>query len=386
MSLDAERLIELFAGRTDVYAEQQESGAYFPVLAPLTGEVVDEHLAGFASYGSYVVDPTPQCVRFVMFDLDTHDTGATSALCQLVEDMVKAAWGWDAWATPPDLPCLLKEASGNKGTHVWLLFDGPVLAARVRQWVARDFEPRWRDLGYKMLEVFPKQDAVEVGGFGNLVKLPLGCHRVSGNFSEFLPQGSWAISVDTVEGFPVALIPVIEPDADRRQVKAGGRPPRDKSTPSTPFACVDELLEHGAPKGCRDLALFHLAMFFYGHGLDEDLAQEMCMRANEKFDPPMKESEVRTKVTSAYKGRHQSASCGTGWLEDFCPGRQDGRCKTGWQVRQLEGGTLRRALVGDTVSVEVITKEYAEGKTRFRVGHPDAENAPVLVVRPKEPE
>ena len=46
------------------------------------------------------------------------------------------------------------------------------------------------DLRCFSLEVFPKQDRLTGKGYGNLVKLPLGVHRVSGRRSRFVgPRG-----------------------------------------------------------------------------------------------------------------------------------------------------------------------------------------------------
>jgi hypothetical protein len=44
------------------------------------------------------------------------------------------------------------------------------------------------DLSCFALEVFPKQDTISGKGLGNLVKLPLGVHRVIGKRSYFLPR------------------------------------------------------------------------------------------------------------------------------------------------------------------------------------------------------
>lgn len=151
--IDIERYMDLFCHRRDVFAVQHEGGAYTPVRRPLTEEDVEEHLAGLWSIGTYVVDPEGQTVKCVCFDLDTHDERLTAILCEQVERLVRSIGG--------DPTSLLKEFSGNKGTHVWLFLSDPVPAARVRRWIQRDFLPEWTRLtGGATLEIFPKQDSV----------------------------------------------------------------------------------------------------------------------------------------------------------------------------------------------------------------------------------
>lgn len=153
---DYEKYLDLFLHRRDVFSEQQTSGAYFPVLREFTEDDLAEHLAGMASYGTYVVAPD-NTVKFIVFDLDVTDESATEKLCQLVQEMVVAAGG--------STDCLMRETSGRKGTHVWLFLSEPVPAEKVRRWVGADFMPKWREFaeanGFPAaIEVFPKQDTI----------------------------------------------------------------------------------------------------------------------------------------------------------------------------------------------------------------------------------
>lgn len=226
------------------------------------------------------------------------------------------------------------------------------------------------------IEVFPKQDTVPEGGYGNLVKLPLGKHAVTGNFSKILSSPGWAESVEEVVPLDVHLIPSV-PDSDLAPVNSGPNR-RERAAgdgPSSPFPCVDFIKNEGVGKGCRDLAMYHLALYYYGHGIDEDVALDLCLRANENFEPPLGEAEVKTKVASAYTGRYVSARCGTDWLADICPGP----CNTGWSVRKVESSTLARAAVGSVVEVEVERVVKEDGRARITVSHPDADNHPTFL-------
>jgi hypothetical protein len=368
--------MDLFVHRPDVFAEQQPNGAYFPVTRPLTDMDVEEHLAGMASYGTYVINPDGQTVKYIVWDLDILDEDAADTLCEVVERMVRVVSTWP-WSDG-----LLREFSGNKGTHVWLFLAEPVPAEKVRRWVAADFTPKWTEVAAEKgwpgaIEVFPKQDAVLPGGYGNLVKLPLGVHRVSGARSEIVPCQDWPNSVDEVVPLPVHLVPDRErllPSPTRRERgRAGGV---STAGPASPFPCVDHIMREGVGSGYRDRAMFHLALYCYGHGLDEDLASEVCNRANENFDPPLEPSEVDSKVRSAYRGTYESATCGSDWLAEICPGP----CRTGLHVRHVPaGGELRKAVVGDSLNVEVVRTQADEGRKRITVRHPDADNTPTFI-------
>lgn len=378
VSVNIQRYMDLFIHRRDVFSEQQKSGAYFPVREPITEDDVLEHLAGHASYGTYVIRPEDQTVKYVVFDLDTHDETAQAYLRSGVEQLVSSVSSWGV------LDSLLQESSGSKGVHVWLFLSEPLPARQVRAWVESFFLPYWRAVQPATpIEVFPKQDAVELGGYGNLVKLPLGVHAVSGKKSAWDHVQGWASGIADVQPLDSSLVPVyLQPPVRPESGKAGegegnSRPAHGAGgAPASPFPCIDKILREGVGEGYRDRAMFHLALYFYGHGLDPDLAEEACMRANAEFDPPLTEKEVNDKVASAYRGRFASAKCGSDWLAEICPGP----CREGWSVRKAAAGTLKRVQPGDTIDVEVVRVVSAD-KTRVTVSHPDADNQPTLVVR-----
>lgn len=376
MTVDPQTYLNLFGHRRDVYAEQQDSGIYLPVHAELTVDEVTEHLAGFASYGVYTTTPDDNTVRFVMWDLDTHDEDALAYLTKCVNGLLLTTGALD-------FTCLMLESSGNKGSHVWLFLDQPVSAAKVRRWVQRDFMPAWtegaRENGRPVgIEVFPKQDEVREGSFGNLVKLPFGKHRVSGRFSALIRHHGWAESVQDVRPFPTDLIPEVAPEEVGQRTRRLNSNVETGGGPVSPFPCVDQILYRGVGKGVRDNAMFHLALYLYGHAVPEDLAFEMCLRANEHFDPSLSEREVESKVKGAYGGRYASARCGTDWLAEICPGP----CRSGWHVttNNATESELKRAEVGSGVEVEVVRKTQEAGEpVRITVRHPDARNTPTFI-------
>lgn len=303
----------LFVHRADVFAQQQPDGAYFPVRRPIEELDIMEHLDGLASYGTYVIDPSDQTVGYVVFDLDTYDEGALLFLCNEVENLLMVTWAGGEF-----FESLLLESSGGKGFHIWCFFDERVPARQARYWAApvKEAYDRARAEGlnkWPALEVFPKQDEVPEGGFGNLVKLPLGVHAKSGKRSEILGYQGWSDSVDKVQRLPSRLLPVPPAPEQRRGGQSG----------QTRFACVNRILEEGAPQGVRDNAMLHLAHYARGCGLPQDMALEWCLRVNEEFSPPLTRQEVNQKVGSAFRLSAPHPSCNQDWLRDFCPGGND---------------------------------------------------------------
>ena len=77
------------------------------------------------------------------------------------------------------------EFSGRKGYHVWIFFE-PTIQAEYAQKLVK---ARLNRIGSNRHEVFPKQTELNASRkFGNLVKLPLALHRVSGKRSEILME------------------------------------------------------------------------------------------------------------------------------------------------------------------------------------------------------
>lgn len=371
--MDLQRYRSLFVNRGDVFAVQLPSGAYLPQKRDLTDDDVLEHLAGMWSIGTYVINPENQSVRFICWDLDTHDEATLELLVELVLEMVAGVTEGLPFYTDGMYPSLMMERSGNKGTHLWLFLTDPIPAARARAWVERDFTPEWTALNKGAIEVFPKQDAVMEGGFGNLIKLPLGLHAVSERWSEIVPYQGWASSIEEVVPLDSSLVPDLVPTqvASSTQRRTTGR------GPTSPFPCIDQIIERGAGKGQRDNAMFHLALYLQGHAVPEDLALEMCRRANENFDPPVPARDIERKVEQAYSGRYTAANCGSDWLRTFC----EGPCRAGWSVKKApEKGGLAKAEEGSTVEVQIVSKRVERGRTRFTLSHPDSANNPTLIV------
>lgn len=186
---DLVRFLDLFDGREDHHARQwydaaRDRGGYSPVPAALGPAALRRHLDGRQTLGVYLLR-ADDTVRFCVLDLDARRTALAEAAGQadrvqsLAEALDAAGRELGAHLTRLDLPWLYED-SGHKGRHLWMFFDSPVAAGTARDF-GRAVLATAPELDDRLsIEFFPKQAHATGKGLGNLVKLPLGVHRVSG--------------------------------------------------------------------------------------------------------------------------------------------------------------------------------------------------------------
>jgi len=184
--------MNLFKVREDVFAERFESrktgrSGYQPVcanqwkrplcqkpkikcsrcqhriLVPLSSDIIRNHLSGKLTVGGYALLSNEKC-NFLAVDFDKEgwkdDARSFLQVCQ----------------TYGISPALERSRSGNGG-HVWIFFSHEVPARTARQMGSflltetMDTRPAIGLDSYDRL--FPNQDVMPKGGFGNLIALPL---------------------------------------------------------------------------------------------------------------------------------------------------------------------------------------------------------------------
>jgi hypothetical protein len=182
----------LFRGREDVYAIRWEGkggkSGYSPaaamdwrainaarpeerkriarktrILLPLTSDVIRKHLTGKHTVGIYPLLADETC-WFLAVDFD------------------KKSWMADSTAFLQTcrrfhVPAIIERSRSGNGAHVWMFFDRRVLAADARKLgcalLTRTMEKR-HEIGLDSYDrLFPSQDTLPKGGFGNLIALPL---------------------------------------------------------------------------------------------------------------------------------------------------------------------------------------------------------------------
>lgn len=182
----------LFRGREDVYAVRWEGkggkSGYSPaaamdwrainaappgerkriarktrILLPLTSDVIRQHLTGKRTVGIYPLLPDETC-WFLAVDFDKKSWMADStAFLQTCRHF--------------QVPAIIERSRSGNGAHLWMFFDHRVLAADARKLgcalLTRTMEKR-HEIGLDSYDrLFPSQDTLPKGGFGNLIALPL---------------------------------------------------------------------------------------------------------------------------------------------------------------------------------------------------------------------
>ena len=124
------------------------------------------HLNGDITISLYAINPETQRSKWVAIDADFD--GALEALLQL------------QWELKQDGVEAALEQS-RRGGHLWIFGAEPLLASECRVYVynlALRLGVPVKGGGLKEgIEVFPRQDRLEGGEFGNAIRAPLGVHR-----------------------------------------------------------------------------------------------------------------------------------------------------------------------------------------------------------------
>jgi hypothetical protein len=145
------------------YRPKAQEGAAPPALSL---ETVRQHLAGEITLGIYAINPQTQRSKWVAIDADYK--AALGDLLKLQHELTEDGVE----------PALEKS---NRGGHLWILFEKPVLARNCRIYIYHT--ARWLGLPIKGaglpegIEIFPRQDAIGPHEFGNAIRGPLGVHR-----------------------------------------------------------------------------------------------------------------------------------------------------------------------------------------------------------------
>ncbi len=129
----------------------------------VSDRVVADHLQGRHIIGAYPLLVDETC-WFVAADFDKADwiadASAFRETCELA-----------------GVPVYIERSRSGNGAHAWLFFESPVSAATARRMVCfllTQAMSRRHDLSMSSYDrLFPNQDTMPAGGFGNLIALPL---------------------------------------------------------------------------------------------------------------------------------------------------------------------------------------------------------------------
>lgn len=223
----------LFRGRTDIYPLRWEGksgkSGYAPACAnewrpgicekprikcgdchqrqllEVTDDVIFRHLAGAVVVGVYPLLKDDTCY-FLAADFDEaewrDDARAFVESCQAL-----------------DVPVALEVSRSGNGAHAWIFFEDKVLASDARRLGAAIIShacERTRQLSLSSYDrLFPNQDTMPKGGFGNLIALPLQKRSRAQHHSVFVDDAlvpyadQWAFLATLQRMNPEHLHPVI---------------------------------------------------------------------------------------------------------------------------------------------------------------------------------
>jgi superfamily II DNA or RNA helicase len=258
----------LFVGRTDIFPvrwDNQKTGrsGYSPACAnewakgvcgkpqikcgecphqafiPVSDEVIDKHLRGgdgrHRAAGDFVAGVYP---------LLTNET------CWfLAADFDKEDWAADALAMidtchAKGVPAALERSRSGNGGHVWIFFAAPIPARIARQLgaaIMTETMERRPEIGFGSYDrFFPSQDTMPLGGFGNLIALPLQRRARENGNSVFIDRNlrpyddQWAFLSSLPRLAPEQASEMVA-EAERRGTVLGVRMPIDDEDADEPW-------------------------------------------------------------------------------------------------------------------------------------------------------
>ena len=135
----------------------------YQAYIPVSDEVIKEHLQGKQTIGVYPLLPDDTC-NFLAVDFD------------------KTTWQEDVTAfretcSSLGIPVAVERSRSGNGAHAWFFFSEPIMAATARTmgcYLITETMSRRHQLSMESYDrLFPSQDTMPRGGFGNLIALPL---------------------------------------------------------------------------------------------------------------------------------------------------------------------------------------------------------------------
>ena len=164
----------LFRGRNDIYAYRWEGSdgkaGYAParskdkkVLYPLNDQILYRHLSGSQLIGIYPLLKNDHCF-FLAMDFDKKSWMLECAAVFKTAEKYK-------------IPAYVERSQSGNGGHIWVFFEEEVTALKARQLGNSLLQKSMLicpDIDFKSYDrMFPNQDCLPKGGFGNLIALPL---------------------------------------------------------------------------------------------------------------------------------------------------------------------------------------------------------------------
>lgn len=186
---------ELFVGREDTYTEEYmaQGRTVEQKNAPLTEEVLEEHLSGSRTIGTYVQRPN-STAKYLVLDIDI----SKKIMLKYTSDSVEFRQYMELCreVTGETIKILHRlglqgyvENSGYRGYHVWVFFTEWIPVRYVNA-LSRILTEKVQSLQKEeiVIEFFPDDRRIRAGKAGQSIKLPLGIHSKSGMAGYFFDE------------------------------------------------------------------------------------------------------------------------------------------------------------------------------------------------------
>jgi len=130
---------------------------------PLNEKVIDNHLRGKQTVGTYAIDVDDSC-KFIACDFDG-------------KDWEIAVMNYQKAATEIGIKVAVEKSRSGNGAHAWVFFSERIQARIARQLgtlILSKAQENCHIIKFSSFDrFFPNQDLLPKGGFGNLIALPL---------------------------------------------------------------------------------------------------------------------------------------------------------------------------------------------------------------------
>jgi hypothetical protein len=137
----------------------------------LTRRDVELHLAGLKTISMYAIEPKQSTCKWIAIDADYDSDRVFADLAKLKYDLAEVG-----------VQAIFEHS--RRGGHLWILAAEPLPAALCRTFVYNlalrlDVPIKGHMHEVEGIEVFPRQNRLEEGYFGNAIRGPLGVHRAT---------------------------------------------------------------------------------------------------------------------------------------------------------------------------------------------------------------
>lgn len=299
----AATLARLFVGREDALGTYDPAtGRTWQEKRVVTLADHERHVTGERPLGIYPLIESR--VKFAAVDFDTPDTDV----------VLKFAKGMGARGWYPHV-----ERSKSKGYHCWFFFSEPIEAVFARATLHETLER----VGGKGTEVFPKQDRLASGEYGNFINLPLFKRSVASGRTVFV-DGTFAVigkQWDYLQGAKLTPSSAVEVRRKATPLLAPAPASIERTWGLPP--CMQRMLAAGVTEFQR-VSCFRLAVALRKTGLPVDACITVLSQWSSKNRPQagkrtITPGEIASQVHAAYRpGRHRGCGCDDPAVSAFC--------------------------------------------------------------------